>query len=135
MAPHTLSPRRALTVGLLGLALLPGPPARADAGTPAPHGHSPTQYVATTTFVALFAVMVVALVQAVRAPTDDALKLQRAATAVDHALASALGHAASNDTRPRWATHPRSAAGAATGTAARARVEAQVLPTASSGPR
>ena len=96
---HRTAPRTLVAV-VLCLALLTGSLARADA--PAETGQtSPSKYVVIPLLAVAALVVVVALVQAARAPARDVRKPDAALQAVDRALAAARGGEAANSTR--WA--------------------------------
>jgi hypothetical protein len=93
---------RALVAVVLCLALLVGPVARADDGS---GRTSPSMYVVIPLLATATLVLVVALVQAARAPARDVRKPDAALSALDRSLAAARGGEAGNSTR--WKTPPK----------------------------
>ena len=98
MAATHRSARRALTAAVLCLALLTAPLARAE--DKAPSGRSVTAvYVVPPIVATVILVVVVALVQAARAPAGDVRPTTTALNAVDRALAAARSREVAYTTR------------------------------------
>ena len=103
MAATHRSARRALAAAVLCLALLTAPLARAEDQAPA--GRSVTAvYVVPPIVATVILVVVVALVQAARAPAGDVRQATTALTAVDRALAAARSREVAYTTR--WQAPP-----------------------------
>ena len=99
---HRTVPRPLVAV-VLSLALLVGSLARADAA--APEGRSRvSKWIITPALATVAFVVVVALVQAARAPSRDVRRPDRALNSVDRALAAARGDGAYST---RWKAPPK----------------------------
>ena len=96
-ATHRKAPR-ALVAAVLCLALATGTLAHAD-GTDGSGRTSPSMYVVIPVLAVATLVVVVALVQAARAPAKDVRKPDAALAALDRALAAARGGEVLNSTR------------------------------------
>ena len=104
MAVTHRSALRPFVAVVLCVALLVGSVARADEGAESGRT-SPSMYVVIPLLATAALVVVVALVQAARAPARDVRKPDRALTALDRSLAAARGGEAANSTR--WKAPPK----------------------------